>query len=311
MMYIIFVFSSQEADLSSSISHRASVVIVKTADYIFDLELEDWKIEDYAQRIHGVTRKLAHMTEYFLLAVAVSFPLYVYGLHGLLLVLVAGAICVGYACTDEYHQAFVAGRSASSKDVIIDSAGVLIGIILVRIIGWTGRHTIFRPLPDEKGRRQNRRELKRLKKQQAQMQRRLDEQQKRYEQDRAYGPDHDPRRDRAYGSDYNPRQDRAYGPDYDPRQDYAYDPDYDPRQDRAYGPDYDPRQDRAYDPDYDPRQDYIYDPDYDPRQDYAYDPDYEDIPGYNETAGDASSDELSDDMPLSRFLNRRRDSRRR
>ena len=239
MMYIIFVFSSQEADLSSSVSQRASVVIVKTADYVFDLELEDWQTQDYALRINGVTRKLAHMTEYFLLAIAVSFPLYVYGLHGILLVLVAGIICVGYACTDEYHQAFVAGRAASAKDVGIDSFGVLIGIILVRIIGWTGRHTIFTPLPDEKGRRQSRRELKRIKKQQARMQRTLKEQQKRYENDR-----------RSYEQEKN-----SYGPDYDRDRNNRYDPYYgDPYYDDPYydDPDYD-------DPDYD-------DPDYDDAQ---------------------------------------------
>lgn len=89
------------------------------------------------------------MTEYFALAVAVSFPLYVYGLHGFLLMLVAGIICVGFSCGDEYHQSFVAGRSPAVKDVCIDSFGVFWGIILVRIIGWTGRKTIL-PSPEEK-----------------------------------------------------------------------------------------------------------------------------------------------------------------
>ena len=90
------------------------------------------------------------MTEYFALAVAVSFPLYVYGLHGFLLMLVAGIICVGFSCGDEYHQSFVAGRSPAVKDVCIDSFGVFWGIILVRIIGWTGRKTIFRPRKKKK-----------------------------------------------------------------------------------------------------------------------------------------------------------------
>ena len=102
-------------------------------------------MDSWAQRIHGVTRKLAHMTEYFALAIAVSFPLYVYGVHGILLMLLAGMICVGFAAGDEYHQSFISGRSPSVRDVGIDSFGVFWGIILVRIIGWTGRKTIFRP----------------------------------------------------------------------------------------------------------------------------------------------------------------------
>ena len=36
------------------------------------------------------------------------------------------------------------------KDVCIDSFGVFWGIILVRIIGWTGRKTIFRPRKKKK-----------------------------------------------------------------------------------------------------------------------------------------------------------------
>jgi hypothetical protein len=95
------------------------------------------------------------MTEYFLLAVAVSFPLYVYGLRGLLLMFVAGIFCVAFACGDEYHQSYVVGRGPSVRDVAIDSFGVFWGIVLVRIVGWTGRKTIFRPFSKKKKKQQD------------------------------------------------------------------------------------------------------------------------------------------------------------
>lgn len=144
LMYVIFSFSSMEADLSTSVSFRASRVLVKAADSLFDMGLDDYQIEYFSVKINGVTRKLAHMAEFFALAIAVSFPLYVYGLRGILLMILAGGFCIAFACGDEYHQSFVAGRSPSSKDVLIDSIGVFIGIIFVRIIGWTGRMTLFR-----------------------------------------------------------------------------------------------------------------------------------------------------------------------
>lgn len=150
LMYMIFSFSSQTGEVSSQLSYKVSHKIVETVDYVFDGNLEDWEIDDWANRINFITRKLAHMTEYFALAVAVAFPLYVYGLHGIWLMLVAGIICVGFACGDEYHQAFVAGRSPSRRDVLIDSFGVFWGIVLVRIVGWTGRKTIFRPKKKKK-----------------------------------------------------------------------------------------------------------------------------------------------------------------
>lgn len=153
LMYMIFSFSAQPGEVSSQMSYKVSYKIVETANYIFDGNLQDWQISEWSDKINFITRKLAHMAEYFALAVAVSFPLYVYGLHGIWLMLAAGLICVGFACGDEYHQAFVAGRSPSKNDVCIDSAGVLFGILLVRIVGWTGRKTIFKPKEKEETRR--------------------------------------------------------------------------------------------------------------------------------------------------------------
>lgn len=154
LMYMIFSFSAQEGDVSAQLSYKASVKIIEAADYIFDAGLDSYQIDMWANKINFITRKLAHMAEYFALAIAVSFPLYVYGMHGILLMLVAGLICVGFACGDEYHQSFVLGRSPSAKDVCIDSIGVFLGIILVRMVGFTGRKTIFRDKKEKKKRKE-------------------------------------------------------------------------------------------------------------------------------------------------------------
>lgn len=39
-----------------------------------------------------------------------------------------------YAITDEIHQSFIPGRTASARDVCIDTCGVFLGIIIVLII---------------------------------------------------------------------------------------------------------------------------------------------------------------------------------
>ena len=145
LIYLIFTFSSQEGNISSQISYKVSYKIIQVGNSIFDADLNEWQLHEWANRIHFITRKLAHVAQYFALAVAVSFPLYVYGLHGFPLMLVAGFLCVGVASADEYFQSFVDGRSGAVRDVIIDSVGIFFGIIFVRIIGWTGRKTIFRP----------------------------------------------------------------------------------------------------------------------------------------------------------------------
>ncbi len=86
-----------------------------------------------------VLRKAAHITEYALLfvllrrAVAGTFvrlnPLSVYSASILFSII--------YACSDEYHQSFVATRGPSFSDVLIDSAGVLLAFALY--LYWNGR----------------------------------------------------------------------------------------------------------------------------------------------------------------------------
>lgn len=149
MMCLIYSFSAQDADESSQLSYEVGVKVLTVANETLDKGWTQRHIEHLSEVGQYYIRKTAHFTEYFLLAVSVAFPLYVYGVRGIWLVLFAGAFCVGYACLDEYHQSFVAGRSPGKKDVLIDSLGIFCGIILTRIIGWTGRMTIFRPLANE------------------------------------------------------------------------------------------------------------------------------------------------------------------
>lgn len=146
MMYIIFSLSAQNGMTSSQLSSKVSQKLVAVAD---ELLQKDWTKEQqvsYAAKIHYQVRKAGHVTEYFLLAISVSFPLYVYGIRGFWLILLAGTICVGFAGLDEYHQSFVAGRGPSKRDVLIDCIGIFPGIIIVRIFGFLGRKTIFAPL---------------------------------------------------------------------------------------------------------------------------------------------------------------------
>lgn len=150
MMYLIYGFSAQDGATSGNLSYKVSEIIVETANEAFELHWSAQEEAHYIERIHHPVRKLAHMTEYFLLAVSVSFPLYVYGVRGIWLLLLAGGFCVGFAALDEYHQSFVAGRGPSKRDVAIDSIGIAVGVILVQIVCFIGRVTVFRPLAKTK-----------------------------------------------------------------------------------------------------------------------------------------------------------------
>lgn len=141
MMYLIFAFSSQTGEVSGELSYKISYKIVEIKSEVLHEGKDYGQLCYEADEIHYYVRKAAHMTEYFLLAVAVSFPLYVYRIRGFMLFLLAGIICVGFAGLDEYHQSFVAGRGPSIQDVCIDSFGALIGILLVQLFCWSTLHS--------------------------------------------------------------------------------------------------------------------------------------------------------------------------
>ena len=42
-------------------------------------------------------------------------------------------VCLGYACSDEIHQAFVPNRLCSPKDVALDVSGAMLGAVLYTI----------------------------------------------------------------------------------------------------------------------------------------------------------------------------------
>ncbi len=136
MMYVIFGFSAQDADTSGNLSMNLSCKVIEIGNDVFKKGLDERQIEHYAAKIEHPLRKIAHMTEYFILALTVSLPFHVYGLRGLPLMLAAGIVCVAFAAGDEYHQSFVAGRGPSVTDVGIDSVGVFLGILSVQILCW-------------------------------------------------------------------------------------------------------------------------------------------------------------------------------
>ena len=153
MMCLIFNFSGQDADTSSQLSYKVGVEVLTVTNDVLDRGWTPSHIRELSEHYQHYIRKAAHFSEYLLLAISVAFPLYVYGLRGIPLMFFAGLICVGYACLDEYHQSFIAGRSPQKKDVIIDSAGSFVGIIITRMVSWTGMHTIFAPLVNKKKRK--------------------------------------------------------------------------------------------------------------------------------------------------------------
>ena len=126
-LLVIFTFSSQTDDESSSVSDRFIVKITETISHK-KLSLEEQ--ERIVEKFSTITRKAAHMTEYFILAILVYLLLIEYYKIDIYLYLTIILFGIFYATTDEIHQIFVPGRAGMLFDVFIDTCGTFIGTTL-------------------------------------------------------------------------------------------------------------------------------------------------------------------------------------
>lgn len=129
-MCVIFAFSAQEQEESSAVSESFSYRMVRSADSLFGFHWDDERLHEIANAIEGYVRKAAHMTEYAILAVLLYIWLgkwqFTTG-KKMFLAIIAAAL---YAASDETHQLFVAGRSGRLTDVLIDSSGAILGVLI-------------------------------------------------------------------------------------------------------------------------------------------------------------------------------------
>nr|WP_320025824.1 VanZ family protein [uncultured Acetobacterium sp.] len=122
-MGIIFYLSNQPAvqssQLSSGVTKRLVIIIENFVPGINNLEFESLET--------GI-RKNAHFIAYFVLGILTLLSLKLGNIKKA--ALLALFICISYAMSDEFHQLFVFGRSCQFSDVLIDTAGALLGILL-------------------------------------------------------------------------------------------------------------------------------------------------------------------------------------
>ena len=130
-MGAIFFLSSQPAVESKEVSGSLMTLITKFISSIFPSAAQGGTIAG----LHFLIRKSAHFLAFFILACLVLHALNKLGFKNFKAIMTAFLICVLYAMLDEYHQTFVPGRSGEVRDVFIDSAGALTGIVVYSLIG--------------------------------------------------------------------------------------------------------------------------------------------------------------------------------
>ena len=128
----IFNFSNQDGQTSGGISRKVARKIVDVFPYTKNLS-EKTK-NKIVEKTQPIIRKGAHLSIYTLVGIFIMSFISTYKIHLKYKFLISILVGLVYASSDEIHQCFIPGRTASIIDVGIDTAGVFLGIILVLII---------------------------------------------------------------------------------------------------------------------------------------------------------------------------------
>ncbi|MFA6941071.1 MAG: VanZ family protein [Clostridiaceae bacterium] len=128
-MVTIFIFSGEKA-VESEQKSRLVIYILNILG--INVESAFGSLADFA------VRKAAHFTEYFILYMLLFNALY-NDFNKKTSLFFSLLIVFLYASTDEYHQLFVQGRSGKFRDVLIDTSGGALGLLLMGFLAHRGK----------------------------------------------------------------------------------------------------------------------------------------------------------------------------
>ena len=138
-MGVIFFYSSRNAEVSTGDSYKVGLAVGHIFVPGFDNKSDEAQIE-FAKKIDHPVRKMAHATEYAILGMLLVGVFYsdddsIDKNKKMIRNLLCPIICTAcYAASDEIHQTFVLGRSGMASDVLLDSCGACVGVIILLML---------------------------------------------------------------------------------------------------------------------------------------------------------------------------------
>lgn len=132
-MIFIFCFSAQPGEESADLSGGISYLAASIMNNIFCQGWSEGELLEVAALIDFPVRKLAHMTEFGMLALLAFWCSRTYeklkqGKRPWVIALVLAFV---YAMTDEFHQLFVPYRHGCFSDVLIDTSGAVLALLIL------------------------------------------------------------------------------------------------------------------------------------------------------------------------------------
>lgn len=131
---MIYYFSSQDGTKS----HKVSAGLLEHIKLLFVFIPEDiFEFFSGVDKNHEyILRKMAHFTEYLILALIVFKALRVSRVKVKRSFVFTSVFCLLYAVSDEVHQFFVPGRAFAVTDILIDTSGAVFGLIIAAFFNY-------------------------------------------------------------------------------------------------------------------------------------------------------------------------------
>ena len=136
-MGVIFYFSHQPGDVSGETSGRIVEMVSGAVTTVLPF------VDIPEEGLHFAIRKGAHFFIYSILGLLSFIAFVVSGAKRRNAVFFAWILATVYGGIDEYHQTFIPGRSGEVTDVIIDSAGAIVGILIAKTVAGMKKIRVF------------------------------------------------------------------------------------------------------------------------------------------------------------------------
>ena len=136
-LLFIFIFSNSNSIETTNQSKGITSFIVENtvkltnSIHITNIDESEENISNIVSNIHPIIRKLAHYTEYFILAILVLLMIKETTISYYYIFTIL--FCILIAISDEIHQLFIEGRSGNIIDILIDTSGCLTYILIYKL----------------------------------------------------------------------------------------------------------------------------------------------------------------------------------
>ena len=140
-IYILSDMPYEEQDIKPFLQNKVNLseITLPSLDFEYDGQQVSSQADPYGF-IEFIFRKSGHVFGYCFLTILFFFTLAQTNMKRTSIYLLSCILAILYACSDEWHQSFIPGRTGHWEDaIIVDGIGVLLALLIIVVSRWSRR----------------------------------------------------------------------------------------------------------------------------------------------------------------------------